>query len=204
MALIDRILLRNAEETARAEGMREFRRLMPSKGKFSEFAESGITSYYDSRFGRFGPAIDSWNDHPQVLKANPQLRRVDVIADTVFESGSFRLRGLGPVRSESGKPEGSIAAISLSDNPGTMIGMLTLDVASEIRFSKLRIGTASGGDYVVRPSSLDHGLVIYPNRPMKRELPEAVSDKAEGIIAIFQTVEDAILALQSLLRGKSV
>ncbi len=205
MALIDRILLRNAEETARAEGMREFRRLMPRKGGFSEFAESGITSYYDSRFGRFGPALDSWDDHPQVLKANPQLRRVDVIADTVFESGGFELKGLGQVRSKAdGGQEGIIAAISLSDRPGVLFGMLTLDVASEIRFTKLRIGMAGGKDFLVRPSALDHGMIISPNMPIERPLPEAISDKAPEGSHIFKTIEESILALERLLRGRSI
>ncbi len=204
MALIDRILLRNAEETARAEGMREFRRIMPARGKFSEFAESGITSYYDRRFGRFGPALDAWNDNPQVLKANPQLRRADVIADTVFESGVFAVKGLGPVMSGSGEVEGTIAAISLSDRPGILFGMLTLDVASEIRFTKLRIGVIGGKDFLVRPSALDNGMLISPNMPGGRPLPEAISDKAPEGSHIFKTIEETILALERLLRGRSV
>lgn len=200
MALIDRMLLRNAEETARAEALREFRGIMPRAGRFSEVAQSGIRSYYDKRFGHYSPELDSWKEEAHVLKANPQLRRVDVIADAVFSSGKFQLRGLGVVRNDSG---GMIAAISLIDSGGERLGMLTLDIGSEVRFTKLRIGKASGDDYAVRPSSLDRGLVLYHNKPAGGKLPDAISDRAEGIIAIFQTIEDAVLALRRLLDGKS-
>lgn len=210
MALIDRILLRNEVETARAEAMREFKRVMPSRGRFSEFVESGITSYYDHRFGRFDPAIDewrkeTWREEPHILKANPQLRRVDVIADSVFDSGVFDVKGLGAVRSRSepGKVEGAIAAIGLSDRPGVMIGMLTLDIGSEIRFTKMRIGVVGGKDFVVRPSSLDYGMVISPNVPGQRDLPEAINERAAEGSQIFLTIQDTILALERLLRGKS-
>ncbi len=205
MAFIDRILLRNPEETARAEATREFRRLMPMGGRFSEFAESGITSYYDRRFGAFEPRLDEWRGGAQIIQANPQLRRVDVIADALFGSGSFRVSGIGPVvsRSDPLSVEGVIAVVGIRDRPGIMMGMLTLDIGSEIRFTKLRVGIEGRGDWVVRPSSLDLGMAISQNPAVPRDLPETVSDKAPQWSIIVQTIGEAIAAIEGLLRGRS-
>ncbi len=206
MAFVDRLLLRGPEETARAEAMREFKRTMLRHGSFSEFAESGITSYYDHRFGRFEPALDVWKAEVHILKGNPQLRRVDVIADTVFGSGLFAVKSLGPItpRSDPGLIEGVAAAVALQDRPGRMIGMLTLDVGSEVRFTKLRIGVVGGNELVVRPSALDRGMAISPNKPGRRDLPETMSEKAPQGSIIVQTIGEAVAALERLLSGKSI
>ncbi|MCI0503908.1 hypothetical protein L0Y65_04310 [Candidatus Micrarchaeota archaeon] len=207
MALIDKLLLRGPEETARAQALREFRRIMPGSGRFSEVAESGLVAYYDRRFGRFEPARDRWNDaHQTVLRANPALRRIDVIADTVFRSGRFRLMGAGPVRSDAPPYElaDMIAAIRMEDRPGAMTGMLTLDIGGEIKFSKLRIGLASGKDFLVRLSSLDGGMTVGRNQQAGGRLPETVHERAAEGSEVFQTISDTLAGIERFLRGISV
>jgi len=206
MALIDRLLLRGPKETARAEAMREFRRIMPAGGRFSELAECGITEYYDQKFGRFKPALDQWNEiHPFALRANPQLRRIDVIADNVFHSGRFRLCGAGPIRSDVPpfEHEGMIATFRLIDRTGYITAMLTLDIGSEVRFSKLRIGNASGKDFLVRLSILDGGMTIGPNRPVEGRLPETIHERAPELSDVFQTVSETIVAIERMLRNSA-
>jgi hypothetical protein len=204
MALIDKLLLRGPEDTARAEAMREFRCLMPGGGRFSELTESDITTYYDLRFGRFEPALDRWDGaHASVLRANPQLRRIDVIADSVFHAGRFELCRAGPIRSDVPpfEHEGMIATIRLKDRAGKMSAMLTLDIDGEVRFSKLRIGTSVGNDFLVRLSTLDGGMTIGPNRPAQGRLPETIHERAPELSDVFQTISETIVAIERILRG---
>lgn len=202
MAFIDRLLLRGPEETARAEALREFRRVMPAGGRFSQLAESGVTEYYERRFGRFEIALDRWNDaHATALRANPQLRRIDVIADSIFDAGRFELCKAGPIRSDAPPfdVEGLIAIIRLKDRAGRMGGMLTLDIGSEVRFSKLRLGLSSGRDYLVRLSIPDGGMIIGPNMPEHGRLTETVRERAPAGSDVFQTVADAVAAIRRII-----
>jgi hypothetical protein len=206
MALIDRLLLRGPEETARAEALREFKRIMPSRGRFSELAESGITAYYDKKFGQFEPAHDRWEEGcASAIRANPSLLRIDVIADNVFKAGRFELCAAGPVRSDVPPfvHEGIVAAIRLADRAGLVTGMLTLDIGGGARFSKLRIGSASGGDFLVRLSLLDGGMTVGPNRPVEGRLPETIHQRAAEGSEVFQTISETIVAIERVLRGNS-
>ena len=206
MALIDRILLRDKDATARAEAIREFKRIMPARGGFSELAESGITAYYDKKFGQFEPAHDRWEEGcASAVRANPSLLRIDVIADSVFKNGGFELCAAGPVRSDVPPfdHEGIVAAIRLSDRPGIVTGMLTLDIGGGARFSKLRIGTIRGNDFLVRLSLQDRGMTIGPNRPVEGGLPETIHQRAAEGSEVFQTISETIVAIERILRGNS-
>jgi hypothetical protein len=204
MALIDRILLRGPEEAARAEAARELKRAMPKSGRFQELERSGITGYYDKRFGQFDPTLDRWEEgHASALKANPLLRRIDIVADSLFHSGRYERCGLGPVYrgGRLGEYEGTIATIRMEDGPAYTTAMLTLDVGGEVRFSKLRIGTREGTDYIIRLSPLDGGMIIAPNRPGRGDLPEAIHERAADGSEVFRTLSETIAGLEILLYG---
>ncbi|MFN7991736.1 MAG: hypothetical protein U0R44_06290 [Candidatus Micrarchaeia archaeon] len=207
MALLDRLLLRGPDEISRAEAMREFKRLMPKRGRFGEMQESGITGYYDKRFGLFEPSLDRWEDgHADVLKANPQLRRIDALTDALFQAGRFELRMAGHIISEGSPPryEGTVAAISVADRAGLMKGMLTLDIGGEVRFSKLRIGTHRGSDFLIRLSALDHGMALGPNRPVPGRIPETIHERAAEGSEVFQTLAETLAGIERILRGKAL
>ncbi len=204
MALVDRLLLRGPEETARAEAVREFKGSIPRKGRFQELERSPITNYYDRKFGQFDPSLDRWEDgHASALKANPLLRRIDVVADSLFHSGRFRRAGLGPVfrAGRLDEYEGTIATIMMADGPSFTTAMLTLDVGGDVRFSKLRVGTISGVDYLVRLSTLDGGMIIAPNRPVRGDLPESVHQRAAEGCEVFQTLSETLARIEILLYG---
>jgi hypothetical protein len=79
--------------------------------------------------------------------------------------------------------------------------MLTLDVGGEVKFSKLRIGTMSGADFLIRLSTLEGGMIIAPNRPIRKELPEAVYERVPDGSEIFQTLTETIARIELLLYG---
>jgi hypothetical protein len=200
MALIDRILLRGPEETARAESKREFRRVFRTRGLLEE---KGLTDYYDHRYGRYGKDRDNWEEgNANIFKANPELRRIDIVADFMFANGVFVLSGMGDVVSPRNVVEGCIAAVKLRNTSRSLSGMLTLDIGGEARFTKLRIGNfLTNGVFTIRPSSLDRGIVIEPDEEEKvrRELPISVSDRSQKPIGIFQTVAEAVDALRQVI-----
>ena len=205
MALIDKLLLRNPEETARAEAKREFRRLMPSRGRISEIAQCGITAYYDKKFGRFEPAHDRWDgSHASTLQANPQLRRIDVIADNMFKGGRFSLNEIGDVRSKDPPHdyEGTMALARLTDRRDMMVAMLILDIGSEVRFSKLRVATVTGHDFMVRLSTRDHGMIVGPNTLFSRQFPETVHERGAEGSRVFHTLLETLDAIERILAIK--
>jgi hypothetical protein len=199
MAFIDSLLRRSPEETARAEAMREFRRVFKSRGILEE---RGLNSYYDARYGPYSSKVDVWEpENVCIFKSNPQLRRVDIFADAMFMDGLYRLVRLGDVISPQNELEGSIALVRLRDD-GSLSAMLTLDIGDEVRFTKLRIGHAINRKvYVVRPSSLDGGIVIEAdeNERIKRDLPLSVSDRSANPMGIFRTVMEAIEAMKLII-----
>jgi hypothetical protein len=202
MALIDRLLLRNPQEAQRARALREFRRIMPKRGRFSELGESGITTYFDRRFGAFEPALDRWEGgHTSALRSNPQLRRIDVVTDQLFRTGHFSLVKYGDLRSKEPpyETEGLVAILRLRGNGGRTFGVLSLDIGSEIRFSKLRLGTEDGRDYLVRLSTLDGGMIVGPNQPQLGKLPESVNERAAYGSEAFQTITETIAAMERLI-----
>ncbi len=200
MALIDRILLRGEDATARAEAMREFKRVFRGRGLLEE---RGLTDYYDHRYGKYSKERDRWEEgNASIFKANPELRRIDQVADFIFTNGVFVRSGVGEVLSPGNEVEGVIAAIRLRNASRSLSGMLTLDVGGETRFTKLRLGNFStNGVLTIRPSALDRGIVIEPDEEEKtrRELPLSASDRSRNPIGIFQTVAEAVDALRQVI-----
>jgi hypothetical protein len=207
MALIDRILLRNAEETARAEALREFKKEMPQYGAFHEIARSKLTCYYDRRFGNFEPQHDRWKDgEADLLKANPLLRRIDIIADSLFKAGRFEVRSMGNIRCDDapGTVAGTIAAISMMNRARNMMGMLTLDIGTEVRFSKLRLYADNTDGYVIRLSMLDRGMTVQHGLTDGKGVPETVHERAAEGSEVFQTLSETLARMERLLWGKVV
>jgi len=200
MALIDRILLRGPQETERAEAKREFKRVFRGRGLLEE---RGLTDYYDHKYGKYAIERDRWEDgNASIFKANPELRRIDQVADFIFTNGVFVRSGVGEVLSSGNEVEGVIAAIRLRNASRSLSGMLTLDVGGETRFTKLRLGNFfTNGVFTIRPSSLDRGIVIEPDEEEKtrRELPLSASDRSRNPIGIFQTVAEAVDALRQVI-----
>ena len=188
---------------ARAEAKREFRGLFRKRGLLEE---QGLTSYYDAKFGHYEREKEAWgHGKASLFSANPQLRRVDVVADALFTDGLYRLLGLGDVVSRRGNMEGTIATVRLQNCERTLSGMLTLDVGGETRFTKLRIGEIETRSvFTIRPSALDRGIVVEPDEDdrIERELPLSVHDRSIDPIRVFQTVADAIDALRVIF-GKN-
>ncbi|HSB46927.1 MAG TPA: hypothetical protein VLD37_02855 [Candidatus Bilamarchaeum sp.] len=196
---------RDPEAAARKEAMREFKRAMPGRGAFHELERSKLTEYYDRRFGQFEPELDRWKDgEADVLKSNPLLRRIDIIADSLFKAGFFELRGAGEVLSlsEPRTVQGTIAAISLMNRARTMTGMLTLDIGSEVHFSKLRLYADNTDGFIIRLSTLDHGMTVQPHLPERKGLPETVHERAAEGSEVFQTLSETLAGIERLLRGK--
>ncbi|MEW6722247.1 MAG: hypothetical protein AB1324_03225 [Candidatus Micrarchaeota archaeon] len=204
-SIIDRILNRSAEEIARKNAMREFKKRMPKSGSLHELEESALVGYYNARFGTFEESLDRWEaGHASALRANPQLRRIDVIADAIFQSGMFRVLGAGPVFSRRTIYEGNIAVIGLNDRAGLIAGRLTLDIGGDVRFSKL-VFTALGGDaFVVQASLLDGGMAIEPaSKSMSGGLPKSIHDRAAEGSEVFQTLSETLVAIDRILRGEA-
>lgn len=200
MAFIDKVLLRGPEETKRAESKREFKRVFRGRGLLEE---RGLTSYYDKKYGVYSKDRDKWEDgNANIFRANPELRRIDQLADFVFTNGIFVRSGVGEVVSAENIVEGVIAAVKLRNTSRSLSGMLTLDVGGDVRFTKLRVGNFfTSGVFTVRPSSLDRGIVVEKDGDEKerRELPLSVSDRSAKPIGVFQTVAEAVDALKQVI-----
>jgi len=201
MSLVNRLMQSLGQDAQRAMAMREFERRMPARGRIHSIERSRFTDYYDKRFGAFEPQLDGWEmGHAMALKANPQLRRIDIVADSLFHSGGFELRSAGPVPcGRSGQDlEDLAAAISIWDGSGKMAAMLTLDIGSEIRHSKLKVCTREGRKLLLRLSTLDMGLALI-EKPDKDAPAATANTRAPEGSPILQTLAEAIQEIRQRL-----
>lgn len=202
MAFIDRILMRDQAAIARLDEIRGFKRGFPSRGLLDE---TGLARYYDGKFGAYSHDSDRWKEgEASLLRANPQLRRIDVVADGIFSDGVWKVVRTGSIFSPP--PEaaalGQVAGVRLRTDDHFLYGLLTLDLGTEIMFTKLRVGEMlSMRTYMVRPSALDRGIVIEPQDDEQQgPVPRSMADRSRNALGIYETVREAIEALRKILR----
>ncbi len=201
MSLLRRFMTPSPVRKERARQLDEFKSVMPRYG----IADDGkLQMYYARKFGEFDPLSEAWKDgEADIFKANPGLRRIDVIAEAVFRNGEFILKEVGEVYAPSTPVpvyEGTVAVMRLVSSDALMLGHLTLDVSPEVKFSKLRI-TVMGSDetYTVRASTVDRGMVIYNSLPKAEQMPETIRQAAPKGNQVFQTLADTVRALEGIL-----
>ena len=185
-----------------------------------------INTYYDRKFGKYSVETDRWDrESVNTLLANPQLRRIDVVAESLFEGGEFKLEDVGSVFYPRWRPtagparsisyDGTIAVITLVDHAEELKGGLTLDIGGDVRFTKLLVArkddVIEGTNipkvlYIVRLSLVSRGVIIREDDPQiarltqgMRDAPESVNEPA-GDAQIFTTIREALAAIKEKLR----
>lgn len=106
-----------------------------------------LTRFYDFKFGAYTVGEDRTRLGENVLEENPQLRRLDFVAEKLFENGTFNLLGVRTEFKTTGGPknrirsfEGVTAKIRIESKDRQATGVLTLDLTGdEIKFTKLEI-----------------------------------------------------------------
>src|SRR3989338_372968 len=221
---IERAITINPQVLARKQAAWDFEDAL---GKAEGIVEKGrLTKYYDRRFGNYDPQTDRWDtESTNILLENPQLRRVDVIAEDLFKSGEFKLDGIGPVYYPRWQPiagpqrdisyEGTIAIITLVDPKEELKGGLTLDIGTEVRFTKLLVARKDEVVpctnipkvlYTIRLSLVSRAVILREEDPQiaqlsrgLRDLPESVNESASDAL-VFTTVGEALAVLKEKLR----
>ncbi len=210
---IERMLIRNPEILASRKAAWRFMDLLGERRGIVR-VNGKLAKFYDERFGRYDPIADvARGGKANVLDANPQLRRMDVVAEEVFAGGSYAFDGAGPVISPRWQPvagpqrptsfDGTIAIITLRGLHG-LKGALTLDVdGEEVKFTKLRIGAPDGSMvYTVRLSVPSGGITVEEMDQRlasfmlgQRDMPETVGEPASNGSSVFTTIRETVDAL---------
>lgn len=188
-------------------------------GERGRIEVGSLTEHYDKKFGRYSPEADRWQDEKlTALEANPQLRRIDVIAEHLFLGGCFNIKCVGPVTGPRWQPqfgprisisnEGLLAIIVLRSQDGFLKAILRLDVEpEEVKFSSLRIvpQTESQLVHTIRLSLVSRGVMVRVNDALVEQLNEGMRNFPESIhesaaeAPVFRTIVETEAELRRSL-----
>ncbi|MBI5158592.1 hypothetical protein HY992_00550 [Candidatus Micrarchaeota archaeon] len=149
--------------------------------------ESGtLTGFYDAQYGEYSKASDALRrESENVLEQNPQLRRLDVVAEKLFEGGTFKVLGVKSVMQKTGAParrretlEGITAGIRVESEDRMVAGVLTLDLkGEEVKFTKLEVVDGKNGKAFLVRLSLPTGGVVVEEFSSVFELQDCKSER---------------------------